>query len=200
MPVFITWWCHLGFTAQKCGIFTRDNNISSSHIKRSLLLLLHNKSHLLQQKSAIGTGVYIINRTFTWPLGKWNFSSHIEKYLSYKTPCSHIISSMSFWLKGLTHTMSSKLTKLGSVLKQEKIRPTNLASITWYIAWVRRSYHNKERRMVSWKLFLCVTLKKIHISNKSTKQGKDTCMLSMIRVLMRIMLKTMITTKDEFLV
>jgi len=55
-----------GFTAQKSGIFTRDNNMLSSHIKRSVLLLLHKKSHLSQQKSAMVwyfVGGYIINRT-----------------------------------------------------------------------------------------------------------------------------------------
>ena len=55
-----------GFTVQKYGIFTRDNNIVSSHIKWSLLLLLPYKSHLSQQKSAMVwyfVGVYIINRT-----------------------------------------------------------------------------------------------------------------------------------------
>ena len=54
---------------QKCGIFTPDNNILSLHIKRSLLLLLHNKSHLLQQTIVIGTGVYIINKTLHGQLG-----------------------------------------------------------------------------------------------------------------------------------
>ena len=58
-----------GFYAQKCGIFTCDKNILSSHIKRSLLLLLHNKSHLSQQKIVIGIGVYIINRTLHGHLG-----------------------------------------------------------------------------------------------------------------------------------
>ena len=55
-----------GFTAQKCGIFTRDNNMLSSHINRSVPLLLHKKSHLSQQKSAMVwyfVGVYIINKT-----------------------------------------------------------------------------------------------------------------------------------------
>ena len=55
-----------GFTVQKYGIFTRDHNIVSSHIKWSLLLLLPYKSHLSQQKSAMVwyfVGVYIINRT-----------------------------------------------------------------------------------------------------------------------------------------
>ena len=61
-----------GFTLQKCGIFGHDNNILSSHIKRPLLLLLPNKSHLSQQKSAMVwyfVGVYIINRTLQGHLG-----------------------------------------------------------------------------------------------------------------------------------
>lgn len=34
---------------------------------------------------------------------------------------------------------------LGSVLKQEKISPTNPLSITWYIACVRRSDKKKKK-------------------------------------------------------
>ena len=172
---------------QKCAIFTYDNNMLSSDIKRSVLLLLHKKSHLSQQKNAMVryfVGVYIINRTLQGHLRnetsllilknicptrshhaaslrsrnlevmgtRKNGASKRETHLPRaplvpiacyaglcRLPCSHIMSSTSLVLKGLRHTMSSELTKFGSVLKQEKIRPTNLASITWYIAWVRRS-------------------------------------------------------------
>ena len=62
-----------GFTVQKYGIFTRDNNIVSSHIKWSLLLLLPYKSHLSQQKSAMAwyfVGAYYNNQNITRPLEK----------------------------------------------------------------------------------------------------------------------------------
>ena len=36
---------------QKHDIFTRENNMFSSHVKRSPLLWLHNKSYLSQQKA-----------------------------------------------------------------------------------------------------------------------------------------------------
>ena len=60
-----------GFTVQKYGIFTRDHNIVSSHIKWSLLLLLPYKSHLSQQKSAMVFCWCLYNKqNITRPLGK----------------------------------------------------------------------------------------------------------------------------------
>ena len=53
--------------AQKHDIFARENNMLSSHVKRSPLLWLHNKLCLSQQKAIkmkwYFIGVYIINKT-----------------------------------------------------------------------------------------------------------------------------------------
>ena len=65
-------------------IFTCENNVLSSHVKRSPLLWLHNKSRLSQEKCLTEMvlyfiGVYIINRTLhnRWEIR--NFSSRVEK-------------------------------------------------------------------------------------------------------------------------
>ena len=71
--------------AWKHDIFTRENNMLSSHVKRSPLLWLHNKSRLSQTKSEIVwyfIGVYIIKRTLHGRLEIRNFSSRVEKYFT----------------------------------------------------------------------------------------------------------------------
>ena len=64
-------------------IFTRENNMLSSHVKRSTLLWLHNKSRLSNMFEAKSEmvwyfiGVYIINRTLHGRLEIENFSSRV---------------------------------------------------------------------------------------------------------------------------
>ena len=71
--------------ARKHDTFTCENNMLSSHVKRSRLLWLHDKPRLLQQKAVKGKWfgislfVYIINRTLHGDLEIWNFSSRVEK-------------------------------------------------------------------------------------------------------------------------
>ena len=83
------------------------------------------------------------------------------KRLLSRLPCSHKMSSTSLGLKGLRHTMSSELTKLGSVLKREKIRPTNLSSI----ALTSSKYKQNAERLlmeVNTFNFLCFEMGKEH--------------------------------------
>ena len=68
-------------------IFTCENNMLSSHVKRTPLLWLHNKSRLSQEKCLTEMvlyfiGVYIINRTLHSRLEIRNFSSSVEKYFT----------------------------------------------------------------------------------------------------------------------
>ena len=79
------WNTRWAFT-RKHDIFTRENNMSFSHVKISPLLWLHNKSHLLQEKTVVvkwlGISlvfIIIINRTLHGCLEIRNFSSHVEK-------------------------------------------------------------------------------------------------------------------------
>ena len=59
-----------------------------SQVKRSTLLWLHNKSHLLQQKKYLSEmvwiffGVYIIHRTSHGRLERRNFSSGVQKHFT----------------------------------------------------------------------------------------------------------------------
>ena len=64
-------------------IFTCENSMLSSHVKRSPLLWLHNKSRLSQEKCLTEMvlyfiGVYIINRTLHNRLEIRNFSPRFE--------------------------------------------------------------------------------------------------------------------------
>ena len=65
-------------------IFTWENNMLSSHVKRSPLLWLRNKSRLSQEKKCLTEvvlyfiGVYIINRTLHSHLEIRNFSPRVE--------------------------------------------------------------------------------------------------------------------------
>ena len=65
-------------------IFTCENSMLSSHVKRSPLLWLHNKSRLSQEKKSLTEmvlyfiGVYIINRTLHNRLEIRNFSPRFE--------------------------------------------------------------------------------------------------------------------------
>ena len=64
-------------------IFTCENNMLSSHVKRSPLLWLHNKSRLSHEKCLTEMvlyfiGVYIINRTLHNRLEIRNFSPRFE--------------------------------------------------------------------------------------------------------------------------
>ena len=98
-------------------IFTCENNMLSSHVKRSPLLWLHNKSRLSQEKCLTEMvlyfiGVYIINRTLHSRLEIRNFSSSVEKYFTserservkylqheernFVSPHGHVISSMCY--------------------------------------------------------------------------------------------------------
>ena len=66
--------------ARKLDIFTCENNMLSSHMKISLLLWLHNKLHISDQKMLwYFIGVYIINRTLHGHLEIPNFSSCVKK-------------------------------------------------------------------------------------------------------------------------
>ena len=84
--------------AQKHDIFMCENNMLFSHAKRSPLLLLHNKSHLLQQKAIKAKwfwyfiDVYIINRTLHEHVEMQKFSSRVKKY--FKSERSHVTSSV----------------------------------------------------------------------------------------------------------
>ena len=69
--------------ARKHDILTCYNDMSSLHMKRSALLLLHNKSHHLQQKNSIEMvwyliTVYTLNRTLHGHLDIRNFSFCVE--------------------------------------------------------------------------------------------------------------------------
>ena len=65
-------------------IFTCENNMLSSRVKRSPFLWLHNKSRLSQEKKCLTEmvlyfiGVYIINRTLHSRLEIRNFSPRVE--------------------------------------------------------------------------------------------------------------------------
>ena len=65
---------------RKHDIFTRENNMLSSHVKISPFLRLHNKSRLLQQKlkGLVFIGVYIIKRILHGRLEIRNFSSRVK--------------------------------------------------------------------------------------------------------------------------
>ena len=67
---------------RKHDIFTRENNMLSSHVKISPLLRLHNESRLSQQKwkALVFIGVYRTNRILHGRLEILNFSSRVEKY------------------------------------------------------------------------------------------------------------------------
>ena len=71
-----------------------ENYTLFSHAKRSPLLWLHNKLHLLQQKAIkvkwfwYFIGVYIINRTLHEHVEMQKFSSRVKKY--FKSECSHV--------------------------------------------------------------------------------------------------------------
>ena len=70
--------------ARKHDIFTRENNMLFARVKISLLLLLHNKSRLSQDKMVWHfIGVYIINRTLHGRLEIRNFSSRVETLVKY---------------------------------------------------------------------------------------------------------------------
>ena len=113
--------------SRKLDIFTRENNMLSSHVKTSSLLWLHNKPYLSDQKNYLNKivqhfiGVYIINRTLHGRLEIQNFSSHVENNISlvccaqsrnifqhskrnFVSPCRNVISSTYFWT---THTTFS---------------------------------------------------------------------------------------------
>ena len=75
--------------ARKLDIFTCENNMLSSHMKISLLLWLHNKLHISDQKMLwYFIGVYIINRTLHGHLEIPNFSSCVKKNISLVC-CAH---------------------------------------------------------------------------------------------------------------
>ena len=68
-------------------IFTREDNVLSSHMKRSPLLPLHNKLCLSHQKLKAFIGIslmviIIIDRILHGHLGVGNFSSSDKKYFT----------------------------------------------------------------------------------------------------------------------
>ena len=72
---------------QKHHLFTPENNMLFSHVKRSPLLWLHNKSCLTQPKILNSEMVWhfigvLINKTLHGCLEIQNFSSRVEKYLT----------------------------------------------------------------------------------------------------------------------
>ena len=73
----------------KLDIFTRENNMLSSHVKISALLWLHN-NRTFQTKNFLSKmvwhfiGVYIINRILHGLLEIRSFSSRVEKYFTSK--------------------------------------------------------------------------------------------------------------------
>ena len=91
---------------RKLDIFTCENNMLSSHVKISLLLWLHDKSHLFAPKNYLSEmvwyfiGVYIINsnRTLHGRLEIQNLSSRVEIFFQHKinfvSPSGHVISSI----------------------------------------------------------------------------------------------------------
>ena len=75
----------MGAFARKHDIFTHENNMLSSHVERSPLFWLHNKSRLFVAKSEMVwyfIGVYIINKTLHGRLEIQNFSSRVGKYFT----------------------------------------------------------------------------------------------------------------------
>ena len=101
--------------ARKHDTFTRENNMLFSHLKRSPLLWLHNKSRLSQQKKKNFKsemvwnfiGVYIINRTLHGRLEIRNFSSSVEKYMLN----TYILFDFFWWINSWT---GRYFTTLGS--------------------------------------------------------------------------------------
>ena len=77
---------------RKLHIFTREDNMLSSHAKRSSSLWLHNKSRLFHRSWSC---VYIINRILHVRLWIWILSSRVEhskiKFISTR---GHVISSI----------------------------------------------------------------------------------------------------------
>ena len=81
----------------KHDIFTRENNKLFSHVKRSPLLWLHDKSQLLRQTISLKyffaiSLVFnnIMNRTLHGCLEIQNFSSCVEKYFTRSRIFQHL--------------------------------------------------------------------------------------------------------------
>ena len=103
--------CPMWAFVQKHDILTHESNMLFSHVKRSPLLWLHNKSRLSQEKNCFSEmvwyfiGVYIINRTLHGRLEIRNFSSCVEnkwnifqhEKRNFVSLCSHVISSIYPW-------------------------------------------------------------------------------------------------------
>ena len=94
--------------ARKHDIFTRENNVLFSRVQISLLLWLHNKSRLSQDKMVWHfISVYIINRTLHGRLEIRNFSSRVEtrvKYFSQWKLCRHKVNKRPVSSKTSTTT------------------------------------------------------------------------------------------------
>ena len=80
--------------ARKHDYFTRENNMLSSHVKRSPLLWLHNGTFRSKSETVWDfIGVYIINRTLHGHLELRNFSKK-----NFISPSSHVHVISSFYL------------------------------------------------------------------------------------------------------
>ena len=71
---------------RKLHIFTCEDNMLSSHVKRSPSLWLHNKSRLFHRSLS---GVYIINRILHARLWIWILSSRVRLHISLVC-CAHL--------------------------------------------------------------------------------------------------------------